>query len=117
MVIGLQAVDAQSLELLRVLSATRREVFFKLRVYASLPYLFAALKIAAPTAVIGAIVSEWISAEKGLGFLIIQTTHNFQTPLLYATMITTSAFALFLLGVISLAERFVVRWHVDATTA
>src|SRR6185436_29179 len=59
MVRGLESVNPQAMELMRVLSASKREVFFKLRLYNSLPYLFSALKIAASTAVIGAIVGEW----------------------------------------------------------
>ncbi|MFL5240136.1 MAG: ABC transporter permease [Rhizomicrobium sp.] len=58
MVRGLESVNPQAMELMRVLSASKREVFFKLRLYNSLPYLFSALKIAASTAVIGAIVGE-----------------------------------------------------------
>ena len=52
----------------------------------SLPFLFAALKIAATTCVIGAIVGEWIGSSFGLGALIIEATYNFRSPLLYATV-------------------------------
>jgi putative tricarboxylic transport membrane protein len=65
-------VNPQAMELMRVLSASPREIFFKLRVQNSLPYLFSALKIAASTAVIGAIVGEWIGSTVGIGALIIQ---------------------------------------------
>ena len=64
MVRGLEAVNPQALELMRVLSASRREIFFKLRVYDSLPYLFSALRIAASMSVIGAVVGEWIGATR-----------------------------------------------------
>jgi NitT/TauT family transport system permease protein len=116
MVIGLQAVDRQALELFRVYSATGSEEYRKLRFHASLPYFFAALEIAAPTAVIGSIVAEWIGAEKGLGFLIIQATHNYRTPLLYATMVVSSLFALSLLAIIASVRRRVVRWDTEAST-
>ena len=53
------------------------EVFFRLRLPTSLPYLFSALKIAASTAVVGAIVGEWIGSQVGIGALIIQATYNF----------------------------------------
>ena len=84
MVRGLEAVNPQSMELMRVLSASKREVFFKLRLYNSLPYLFSALKIAASTSVIGAVVGEWIGSTLGIGALIIQATYNFDSALLYA---------------------------------
>ena len=87
---GLEAVNPQAIELMRVLSASRSEVFFKLRVYDALPYLFSALRIAASMSVIGAVVGEWIGATQGIGAMIIQATYNFDSPLLYAA-ITMSA--------------------------
>src|SRR5580765_1881030 len=90
---GLRDVRAEQLELMRVLSASKREVFFKLRLYNSLPYLFSALKISASTAVIGAIVGEWIGSTKGIGALIVQATYNFDSALLYAAVIMSSCLA------------------------
>ena len=110
MVRGLQAVDQQSLELLRVLSASRREVFVKVRIFASLPYLFSSLKIAATSSVIGAIVAEWVGSQKGLGYLIIQATYNFRVPLLWATMIVASIFATVFFALIGITEKLVVTW-------
>ena len=86
-------------------------MFFKLRVPNSLPYLFSALKIAASTSVIGAIVGEWIGSNTGIGALIIQATYNFDSPLLYATIVVGSTFSALFFGVISLAERPMLRWH------
>ena len=57
-----------------MLSATRWEVFWRLRLPRALPMLFSSLRIASATAVIGAIVGEWIGSDKGLGALIIQAT-------------------------------------------
>jgi NitT/TauT family transport system permease protein len=58
---------------MRVLSASKREIFFKLRLLKSLPYLlFSALHIAASMSVIGAVVGEWIRATVGIGAMIIQ---------------------------------------------
>jgi NitT/TauT family transport system permease protein len=100
MVRGLQAVSPQAMELMHVLSASRREVFFKLRVPSSLPFLFSALKIATSTATVGAIVGEWIGSQIGIGALIIQATYNFDSALLYATVLCGSAFSvLFFLAI------------------
>lgn len=110
---GLESVDAQALELMKVLSATRREILFKVRLFASLPYLFSALKIAATSSVIGAVVAEWIGAERGLGYLIVQATYNYRTAELYATMVVTSLFATVFFAAVGLAERLVVRWDAE----
>jgi NitT/TauT family transport system permease protein len=109
---GLRDVRTEQLELMRILSATPREVFFKLRVRNAMPYLFSALKIAASTAVIGAIVAEWIGSTKGIGALIIHSTYNFDSPLLYATIVVGSTFSALFFTVIAVIERHVLRWNV-----
>jgi NitT/TauT family transport system permease protein len=110
MVRGFESVEPSALELMRVLSASPAQVFWKLRVPSSLPFLFAALKIAATSCVIGAIVSEWIGADTGLGYLITVSTFEFRTGLLYAAMVVGSGMALLLFGTVVLAERLIVRW-------
>jgi NitT/TauT family transport system permease protein len=111
MVRGLESVNPQSLELMKVLSASKAEIFFKLRLFNAVPYLFSALKIAASTAVIGAIVGEWIGSTVGIGALIIQSTYNFDSAMLYATVIVGSAFSVTFFLTITLVERLVVRWQ------
>jgi NitT/TauT family transport system permease protein len=110
MVRGLEAVSPQSLELMHVLSASKFEVLVRLRVQTSVPYLFAALKIATSTAVVGAIVGEWIGSQQGIGALIIQATYNFDSALLYATVICGSTFSVLFFLAIRLLERLCVRW-------
>jgi NitT/TauT family transport system permease protein len=112
---GLEAVNPQSMELMRVLSASKTEIFFKLRLQNSLPYLFSALKIAASTSVIGAVVGEWIGSTRGIGALIIQATYSFDSALLYSAVIMSSLFsgAFFLL--ITVIEKLVVKWQPAAT--
>jgi NitT/TauT family transport system permease protein len=111
MVRGLESVNPQAMELMRVLSASKTEVFFKLRLYNSLPYLFSALKISASTSVIGAIVGEWIGSTSGIGALIIQAMYNFDSAMLYATVIVGSVFSVAFFLTISFAERLCVRWQ------
>lgn len=110
MVRGLKAVSPQMLELMRVLSASGREVLFKIRIQSSLPFLFAALKIASTTCVIGAIVGEWIGSNYGLGALILEATYNYRAPLLYATVILGAGMAVAAFAIVTLVERRVLRW-------
>jgi NitT/TauT family transport system permease protein len=116
MVRGLESINPQSLELMKVLSASKTEIFFKLRLLNSVPYLFSALKIAASTAVIGAIVGEWIGSNTGIGALIIQSTFNFDSAMLYATVFVGSVFSVSFFLLITLIERLVVRWQPLAST-
>ncbi|MCE9662822.1 ABC transporter permease [Halomonas sp. M5N1S17] len=111
MVKGLESVGKDALDLGRVLSATQNEILWKIRLPASLPYLFAALKIAATTCVVGAIVGEWVGADIGLGALILDATHNFRTPLLYAAVFASSMLAVTFFGVVTLVERRVIKWN------
>ena len=114
MVRGLKAVSPQMLELMRVLSASDREILWKIRLQSSLPFLFAALKIASTTCVIGAIVGEWIGSNYGLGSLIIEATYNFRAPLLYATVILGAGLAVAFFVTTTLIERRVLKWKPGA---
>lgn len=114
MVRGLKAVSPQMLELMRVLSASDREILWKIRLQSSLPFLFAALKIASTTCVIGAIVGEWIGSNYGLGSLIIEATYNFRAPLLYATVILGAGLAVAFFVTTTLLERRILKWKPGA---
>ena len=115
MVRGLQAVNPQAMELMQILSASKREIFFKLRLYASLPYLFSALRIAASMSVIGAVVGEWIGATQGIGAMIIQATYSFDSALLYTAIIMSAVLSGLFFLAIAIVERLVVRWQPDNT--
>jgi NitT/TauT family transport system permease protein len=111
MVRGLDAANPQAMELMRVLSASKTEVFFKLRLFSSLPYLFSALRIAASMSVIGAVVGEWIGSTRGIGALILQATYNFDSALLYSAIVMSAFLSGSFFLVIALLERWIVRWQ------
>jgi NitT/TauT family transport system permease protein len=111
MIRGFESISKSEQELMHMLSANEWEVFFRLRLPRSMPFLFSALRIACTTSVIGAIVSEWIGAENGIGVLIIQSTFNYRTELLYAAITTSSALALTMFGTVALLEHCFVRWR------
>jgi NitT/TauT family transport system permease protein len=108
MIRGLEAASPNEQELFRILSASKSEIFWKLRLPRSLPMLFSSLRIASATAVIGAIVGEWIGSERGLGALIIQATFNYQSDRLYAAIVLSSALSIGLFGLIAAAERRII---------
>ena len=114
MVQGLKSASPAMLDLMRVLSASNSEIFWKVRLPASLPFLFAALKIAATSCVMGAIVAEWIGSSFGLGALIIDATYNFRSPLLYATVVIAATMAVVLFFLVSMVEHRIVRWKPTA---
>ena len=108
---GLSALDRQALDLLHTLSASPWQVFWKVRWPSSLPYLFSALKIAATSCVLGAVIAEWIGADRGLGYLVVASTFEFKIARLWATIAVTSALALAAFLAVVLAERVFVPWR------
>jgi NitT/TauT family transport system permease protein len=110
MIRGLDSASSSEHELFRVLSATRWEVFWSLRLPRALPMLFSSLRIASATAVIGAIVGEWIGSDKGLGALIIQATFNYQSDRLYAAIVLSSSLSIALFALVVLVERRVIKY-------
>ena len=110
MIRGLNSASPSEQELLRILSATPWEVFWRLRLPRSLPMLFSSLRIASATAVIGAIVGEWIGSDRGLGALIIQATFNYRAGQLYAAIVLSSSMAICLFLIVAAVERRVIRY-------
>jgi len=90
---GLRSADRSTLELMHLLDASGLQTLFKVRIPASLPYIFAGLKIAAPQAVLGATVAEWIGSREGLGSQILMALLNYDVPLLWACMVLCAMMA------------------------
>lgn len=113
---GFRAASRSSLDLMRVLDARPVRSFLRVRLPASLPYLIAALKIAAPAAVLGATVGEWLGTA-GVGYLLFSSMANFQVALLWATMLVAAAVAATGYLAFALVEHFVVDWHAHGSEA
>jgi NitT/TauT family transport system permease protein len=108
---GLQSADPRAVELMRTYAASRWTVLWKLRVPASLPYVFAALKIAATASVVGAIIGELPSGlQSGLGGAIINFNqyYSIEPQELWATNIVAAALGIVFFVVVVLAEKIFV---------
>lgn len=68
---GFRAVDPEQLELMRALGARPWMIFWKVRIPSALPYIFAGLEMAAAFSIVGAVVGEFVGAQRGLGTLIL----------------------------------------------
>jgi len=113
---GFRAVDPQLLELMHVLSASKTEVFVRVRIQSALPYIFSALKISVTMCVLGAIVGEWIGANHGIGYLLIQSMYEFDSPRLFATILTASFIAISGFAIVSMLEKMAIRWDAGVVT-
>ena len=111
-VTGLKAVDDDLLDLVRYLNASKLQVFLKIRIPNSLPYIFAGLKISATLCVVGSIVGEFIASEKGLGFLIRDSQAFIDMPAMFACLIMLSTMGYLLFSFILLLEKLFMPWNV-----
>jgi NitT/TauT family transport system permease protein len=110
-IVGIRSVDSELAELLRSLRASRWQTFIYLELPASLPVLLGGLKIGVTLSTIGAVVSEFVSADRGLGFLINLARGLFDTSLMFVALFTLMAIALVLYVSVSALERRVLRRH------
>ncbi len=108
---GLRSVDPEILELTSTMGASNWKTFVKVRFPASLPQLMSGLKIAATLAVTGAVVGEFVGANEGLGYVILQANGNIDTAMLFAALIIMSMLGIILFAIIEIAEQFLIPWH------
>ena len=109
--VGLRAVPQNLRDLMRSMHSTRWQILRHLEIPAALPVFLAGLRVGATLSVIGAVVGEFVAAERGLGFLINVARGQFDTPLVYATVLTLIGMALLLYGLVLLAETRFLRWQ------
>lgn len=113
-VVGFRSVNPWALELLHSLAASPWEVFLKLRLPSSLPYLFAAFKVSIPLSVIGAVVAEWFSGQEGLGRVIQVSDSNLDMPTAFGAIISLAVMGIGLYLIVSFLERRLLSWHESA---
>jgi NitT/TauT family transport system permease protein len=110
---GILTVDEDAREMFRSLGAGRRQTFVHLMVPASLPVMFAGLKTAAGLALVGAVVGEFISAQRGLGVLVQQFSSQLAIADAFAVILMLMLLGLLLYGVMEWLERTTVFWLHD----
>lgn len=108
---GLQRIEQPYLDLFHSWHASRWEVFLFLRLPGCLPYLFAALRISAPLALIGAVVAEWTGASGGLGRTMWLAYTNLNLPYLFAAIFILAAAGMILYRLLTWAESRAVFWQ------
>ena len=107
---GFHGVDLDRIELLRSLSATRWQIFWKVKFPSALPFIFAGLDIAAVFAVVGAIVGEFVGAQLGLGVQILSMNAQMDTAGSFSVCIVLAVMGLLLNSAIRGVQRRVLFW-------
>jgi NitT/TauT family transport system permease protein len=111
-VTGLMAVEADLLDMVRVLRASTLQTFLKIRLPAALPYFFSGTKVAVTLAVIGSVIGEFVGSDKGLGFLILVSGSNLKTDIVFGVLAILSAMGMLLFVAVEGLQRLLCPWSV-----
>lgn len=109
--IGFRDVNPAQLEFFRSINASPWQVFWKLRAPGSLPYIMSALKITYPLALTGAVVAEWFSGTRGLGYVIYAAWLNLRTAELFAAIGVLAIIGVVIYALLSIIEQRLLFWH------
>jgi NitT/TauT family transport system permease protein len=113
LVVGMRAAENELVELVQSMKASTLQMFFKVRMPCSLPFFFSGLKTAAAFALVGAVVGEWVGADKGLGFLLVIANADLNTRLTFAVLILLMLYGFLWFSLVALVERMCIPWHVS----
>ncbi len=112
-ILGFVSVMPELIGLARSMGAGPLKIFTKIRIPSALPSIFSGLKIAIMSAVIGAIVSEFVGSNEGLGYLLLVARGTLETELMFAVLVILSAMGISLYVIVCLLERMLMPWHVS----
>lgn len=111
-VVGLRSMSPEMADLARSMGASRLQVFTRFRLPTSLPYLFSGLKVAATLAIAGTVVGEFVGADRGLGYLLLVTNSNLETPMMFATIAALTVIGFVFYYMVEILENVLIPWHV-----
>jgi NitT/TauT family transport system permease protein len=107
---GVLSTPEEILELSRSLRGTRGREIIQIRLPYAVPYIFSALKVSITLAVIGAVVAEFVAAEKGLGYSILFSTSTFKIPQAFAALGLLVVISLVLFNLVVLSQKLLFPW-------
>lgn len=111
MMLGLDSIPKEAKDLMKVLKASKWQIFTKIEMQYSMPALFSSFKIGIIQAVIGAIVAEWMSGKVGLGYILTYSSSTYDTPALLAGIIVTIVLGIVTYEIVSIFENKALYWH------
>ena len=112
-VVGFRSLDREVEHLIRSMGMPAGQAFLKVRLPHAMPQVFAGLKVAITLATVGAVIGEFVGADRGLGYLLLVAGGDLRTELLFATLAVLTAIGLALYGLMALLERLAIPWHVS----
>jgi NitT/TauT family transport system permease protein len=116
-ILGLRSVPPDILDLAYTLRGSRWKVLTRIKLFCALPHLFAGLKVAMSLALVGAIVGEFVSSQRGLGNVILSAQGMFDTPRVFAAIAILAVLGVVLIELLDFVERLALPWHHSAGRA
>lgn len=107
---GLASVDEDQINLLKSMGASKVELFKMVKLPASMPSFFSGLKISASYSIMGAIIGEWLGAEKGIGVFMTLAQKSFQTEKVFAAILVITLLSLGVFKIVELAQKIILPW-------
>lgn len=108
---GFTQTDRSMLDYMKMTGASRKDIFLKLELPFSLPYLFTGLKISAAYSVMGAVISEWIGAKQGLGLFMMLSKASFRMDRVFVAIFVIVSLSVIMFIIILLIEKWLIRWN------
>ena len=108
--LGLATLEAELRDVLRVLGASRWQIFRKVGVPRTMPLFFASLKVAVSSAFVGSVISETVASNAGIGYLMAVAASDFNTRLAFGGLFVLAAMGVVLYGVFAVIERRMTSW-------
>jgi len=106
---GLRTIDNEALDLFKSLSASKWQIFLKLRLPSSLSYVFPALKTSTALSIVGALVGEFVGGNQGIGYIILFYSTLFETTKAFSAIVMIVFVGILFFWFISLIEKKVMR--------
>ncbi|MBS0335471.1 MAG: ABC transporter permease [Proteobacteria bacterium] len=110
-VLGLKSVPPDILDLARTMRGGRFDTLWRIRFPCALPSIFAGMKVAVSLALVGAIVGEFVSSQRGLGYVILSAQGTFDTARVFAAIFVLALMGVALFWLLAVAERLAIPWH------
>jgi NitT/TauT family transport system permease protein len=107
---GLSTVEPELRDVLRSLGASKFVILRKVGLPRSMPYFFASLKVAITLAFVGAVISETLASDDGIGYMMLQASSQFRVPLMFAGLFVIAAMGIVTYAIFALLEGRVTGW-------
>lgn len=107
---GMLLVDADAMDMVKSLRASRWQVFWYFRLPNALPFIFAASKVSITLALVGAVIGEFVGADSGLGYIILVSSSQLHTDVAFVAIVLLAAIGMGLFSMVGAVERLATPW-------